>query len=216
MPCPAHILGAILARASRRERDSLQSAHIGMQSEPSIPRRRSIRLPKFDYSGPGAYFITICARDKRPLFGRMCGTEVQLTKLGKIVAECWREIPNHFRQVELGVNIVMPEHLHGIILLRTLPNGDADAKNPHRARHAVPLLTENHSRQFAVPVARSIPTIIGAFKSAVSKRVGRFGAPTIWQRGYYEHVIRDADDFENTSEYIRMNPLRRTLKCQHS
>ncbi|HXX45719.1 MAG TPA: hypothetical protein VEJ38_13415 [Candidatus Acidoferrales bacterium] len=106
----------------------------------------------------------------------------------------------------------MPEHLHGIILLRRVQNGDDCAKDARRARHAVPLRAENHSREFAVPVARSIPTIVGAFKSAVSKRVRLQASKNIWQRGYYEHVIRNADDFEKTCEYIRMNPARRALR----
>jgi len=183
-----------------------------MQADSSIPRRRSIRLPIFDYSRPGAYFITICTKDKRPLFGRMDGIDVRLTKIGKIVDECWLEIPTHFPLVELAAHVVMPEHLHGIILLRPVQNGDDCAKNLRRARHAVPLRTEHHSREFAVPVARSIPTIVGAFKSAVSNRARNHVAGSIWQRGYYEHVIRNRDDFQKTCEYIRMNPARRALR----
>jgi len=183
-----------------------------MQADSSIPRRGSIRLPLFDYSGPGAYFITICTKDKRPLFGRMDGMVVRLTKIGEIVDDCWREIPTHFGQVELAVHIVMPEHLHGIILLRPVQNGDDCAKNSRRARHAVPLRTGNRRREFAVPVARSIPTIVGAFKSAVSKCIRLQSGKSIWQRGYYEHVMRNADDFQKTCEYIRLNPVRRALR----
>jgi len=183
-----------------------------MRTDSSIPRRRSVRLPLFDYSMPGAYFITICAKDKKPLFGRMHGIDVWLTSIGKIVDECWLDIPTHFPQVELATHIVMPEHMHGIILLRRVQNGDDRAKDAHRARHAVPLQTENHSREFALPVARSIPTIVGALKSAVSKRVRLQTGTNIWQRGYYEHVIRNADDFQKTCEYIRMNPVRRALR----
>jgi len=183
-----------------------------MQTDSSIPRRRSIRLPTFDYSTTGAYFITICTKDKKPLFGRMEGIDVRLTTIGKIVDECWLDIPNHFPQVELAAHIVMPEHLHGVILLRPVRNGGDGAKNQCRARHAVPLRTENVPREFAVPMARSIPTIVGAFKSAVSKRARLQTAHSIWQRGYYEHVIRNADDFQKTREYIRMNPARRALK----
>jgi len=178
-----------------------------MRPEPFLPRRRSVRLPALDYSEPHSYFITVCARTKRPVFGRIVANEMVLSKVGQIVDACWMEIPSHFPNVELSARIVMPENLHGILRLQErVVDGGNFAKVPRPARHAVPL--QNQGREFAAPTVASIPTIVGAFKSAVTKRLKK----AIWQRGYYERVIRDEDEFRETCEYIRANPARRAFK----
>jgi putative transposase len=184
-----------------------------MRSQSSLPRRRSIRLRILDYSEPHSYFITICSQDKRPIFGTVVAGDVALTKIGQIVEACWREIPSHFPNVELATHIVMPEHLHGILRLHErMADGGSIAKVFRRARHAVPL--QRQGREFAVPAVASIPTIVGAFKGAATRRVieaiGK--SKPIWQRGYYERVIRDEDEFRKTCEYIRANPVRRALR----
>jgi putative transposase len=178
-----------------------------MREQPFLPRRRSVRLHPFDYSDSHSYFVTICAENKRPIFGKIVNGEVALSTAGRIVDACWMEIPSHFPNVELAQHIVMPEHIHGIIRLRPRAmDGGSDAKVSRRARHAVPL--PKQEGDFAAPTIGSIPTIVGAFKSAVTKQLNR----AIWQRGYYEHVIRDDDEFRKTCEYIRANPARRALK----
>ena len=171
-----------------------------------LPRRRSVRLKSFDYSQPAAYFVTVCARDRKSLFGQIVLGKALLNVLGDIVNECWREIPVHFPGVELPIHVVMPNHLHGVLVFHT------------RARHAVPLQIDlgaaslaSDVEAFGTPRERSIPTVVRSFKAAVTKRarqVLRRPNLEVWQRGYYEHLIRDHEDFQNTWDYIRWNPQR--------
>jgi len=81
-------------------------------------QRRSIRLPQFDYTQPGAYTVTICTRPQAPMLGQIIGGVVRLNDYGKVVEDCWRQIPSHNSMVELDVFAVMPNHLHGILVLR--------------------------------------------------------------------------------------------------
>ncbi len=183
----------------------------GIREEVFLPRRRSVRLPTFDYSSPTAYFVTICTQDKHRLFGAVSGYTVALNVVGKIVEKCWGDIPLHFVGVESGPHVIMPNHLHGII--RLLPpevDGALVAKHLRRAQHAVPLRRDT-ARSFATMATNSIPAIVRSFKSAATAAIRTsLGRPSlsVWQRGYHEHVIRDEDDFRNTCEYIRMNPAR--------
>jgi REP-associated tyrosine transposase len=156
---------------------------------------------------------------------------VELSALGRIVHECWIEIPKHFSHVELGPQVVMPDHVHGIVIIHTPAmanpaktdgsgmrmDGNIPAKDERRARYIVPLRGKEGVREFGASVAGSIPTIVATFKAAVSrKRTRRMGRaqPTLWQRGYYEHVIRDEQDFANACAYIRSNPARRAFEQQ--
>ena len=100
-------------------------------SHRSRGRRRSIRLKGYDYSEPGSYFVTICARDSQSLFGRISNGEMRLNDAGRMVDECWREIPVHFPRVELDKYVVMPDHVHGIIGIAGPVVGD-DAMNKTR------------------------------------------------------------------------------------
>ncbi len=188
-----------------------------MREQPFLPRRQSVRLPTFDYSRPATYFLTICTQDKRRLFGHVSAHAVTLNSVGRIADECWLAIPRHFPNAELRPYVVMPNHLHGII--RLLPRGTDGAlvaKHPRRAQRAAPLRLdatvpiEDTHRPIAI-LANSIPAIVRSFKSAASKRIREaLGKPTfhVWQRSYYEHVVRNEDDFQNICEYIRMNPAR--------
>lgn len=169
-----------------------------MDNSPLDRKRRSIRLPYFDYSQPAAYFITICARERKPLFGEVILGKTALNASGKIVEECWLELPRHVANAQLGPFVVMPNHLHGILILN------------QSAHHAVPKgIAEK--RRFGAVAQGSVSAIVRSFKAASTLRIRRAADdPTvhIWQRNYYEHVIRDADDFQKTAEYIRRNPER--------
>ena len=159
------------------------------------PRRQSIRLRGYDYTRCGAYFVTICADQRRPLFGYIANAEMQLSALGQIAAETWRAMRIHFPNVELDEYIVMPNHMHGIIILTVA------------AQHAAPSLPP--PRPFAVRPG-SLGAIVRSFKSAVSKRANELHlkAGALWQRNYYEHVIRDDVSLARIREYIVTNPLR--------
>ncbi|GIV52421.1 MAG: hypothetical protein KatS3mg038_2942 [Candidatus Kapaibacterium sp.] len=193
--------------------------------------RRSIRLKGYDYTQPGAYFVTIVTKDRVCLFGQVVEGQMRLNAVGHIAQQCWTDIPNHFPHVELDAFIIMPNHVHGILVITDV--GARHAVPPDvdvGARHAVPLPTvplptappptvpqpptvsiHPTVEQFGKPVHGSIPTIVRSFKSAATRYInilrGTPGAP-VWQRNYYEHIIRNEDALNRIREYIATNPLR--------
>jgi len=171
--------------------------------------RRSIRLPGYDYSQPGAYFVTICAQAGECLFGEVAGGEMALSDLGRIAVEEWLQTPIVRPYVQLDEFIVMPNHVHAILCIvdDDVRGGTGRGSGRGTARRA-PTGTE---RRFGHPIAGSLPTIVGAFKSAVTKRINRIRdtpAARVWQRGYYEHVIRDQEALNRIRSYIVTNPRR--------
>jgi REP element-mobilizing transposase RayT len=162
--------------------------------------RRSIRLRGADYSEPGAYFITICAARRRSIFAEIDNGRVVLSPLGGIVHACRFEIPEHFPSVSLQEFVVMPNHLHGIIGLTV------------GARYIVPVDRRVRTpERFQKPVKGSIPTIVRTFKAAVARRARKelgSGSNDIWQRKYFERVLRDGKEYADTSRYILENPQR--------
>ena len=173
-----------------------------MAIDPRFPVRKHIRLRNYDYSAAGAYFVTVCAVDCKPLFGAITADEMQLSPWGEVVARCWLETPGHFPVVELDERQVMPNHFHGILVIKShaLAPGPASAGD----------LPEVEA-EFGKPLAGSLGTIVGAFKSAVTKRVGqREGTRglSVWQAKFYDHVVRDENAMNRIREYIATNPLR--------
>jgi REP element-mobilizing transposase RayT len=171
-----------------------------MTYDPKRHHRRSIRLPGYDYSQPGAYFVTICTQDGEPLFGEVIDGIMRPNRFGRIVQVCWSNLPRHYSHVVLDEFVVMPTHTHKIIVL----DGD-----PVQAV----LATESTSTsdQPPAPTRHGLSEIVRAFKTFSSKRINTLrhtpGAP-VWQRNYYEHIIRDDRALEAIREYIRENPLR--------
>jgi putative transposase len=164
-----------------------------MKFDPQIHHRRSIRLSDYDYSQPGAYFITIVTRGRECLFGEIKDGEMQLSGMGQIAEEAWRAIPEHFPQVELGTYVVMPNHVHGIIIIRGMATNSSPSVG---ARHASPLPPHGVK-------PKSIGAMVGSFKSAVTKRIGR--ELHTWQRNYYERIIRDDAEYNRIHLYIETN-----------
>jgi REP element-mobilizing transposase RayT len=159
------------------------------------PGRRSIRLPEYDYSGPGLYFVTICTDGRRCLFGEIVGQRMTLNESGRLVESCWREIPDHFSHIDLDDFVVMPNHLHGIVGIAE-PVGATHGSPPGTARG---------------PTHRSLGAIIGTFKTAVAQRINRLRRTTgvsVWQRNYYEHIIRNERALDAIRQYIAENPRR--------
>ncbi len=128
-----------------------------MKYNPDKHHRRSIRLQGYDYSQPGIYFITLCTQNRERLFGEILNGEMRLNEFGKIAHQCWLEIPNHFPHVQLDEFVIMPDHIHGIIVL----NDIAGAKN------FSPLLQQNIT-SFRSP-SKTIGSIIRGFKIGVTK-----------------------------------------------
>jgi REP element-mobilizing transposase RayT len=157
--------------------------------------RKSIRLPEYDYSGPGRYFVTVCTADRRCLFGAVAGERMTLNEYGLLVETCWRAIPEHFAHIELDDFVVMPDHVHGIVGI-VEPVGATHGSPPGTARG---------------PMRRSLGAIVGTFKTAVGQRINRLrgtAGTAVWQRGYYEHIIRNEQALDAIRRYIAENPLR--------
>ena len=179
-----------------------------MEGDQEPPKRRTIRYPDYNYAMAGCYFITICSYDKRPLFGRIENDGVILSKCGQVVLEEWLKTAEVRPLVDLDEFVIMPDHMHGILLLR-----ESNSIRELRATHRLAPTFASDSTQIARPtlVSGSIGAIIGQFKSVVTKRV-RFDNPLfdgpIWQRNYYEHVIRSEPALAKAREYIANNPAR--------
>jgi putative transposase len=170
--------------------------------------RRSIRVQGYDYSQPGAYFVTLVTYQREPLFGEITTGEMRLSPLGRLADENWRAIPVHFPQVELGAYVVMPNHLHGIIILTDVGMG---AETPPQSRRGTIYRAPTDPRSpteedFQKPVVGSIPTIIRTYKASVTRRAGQeLNETGIWQRNYYERIIRDEAEQERIHLYIEAN-----------
>jgi|CXWL01.1.fsa_nt_gi REP element-mobilizing transposase RayT len=165
-------------------------------------RRRSIRLQGYDYRQAGAYFVTICSTGRECFFGEIIDGQAVLSEVGRVVQETWDELPEHCPEVELDASVVMPNHLHGIIIVT----------GERGARHAVPLpMSPTAGSVFGKPLAGSLATFVRSFKSAASRRIhdllGSQGRP-IWQRGFYEHVVRNEAALDRIRRYIVESPLR--------
>jgi len=168
-----------------------------MRFDPALHHRRSIRLKEFDYTSPGAYFVTICTVDRAPLLGGIIEGQMRMSEYGTIAQEEWWRGEKIRPGIHLDAWVVMPNHVHGVVIIDTGPRGTA-------RRAQAP-------EQFGQPVPTSLPTLMRAYKSAVTRRVNLLrqtpGAP-VWQRDYYEHVVRDEDDLNRIREYILTNPQR--------
>ena len=176
-----------------------------MPYSPERHHRRSLRLPGHDYSHPGMYFITICIRGREFLFGEVVRGEMVVNEYGRVVHTCWEEIPCRFRHVELDAFVLMPNHIHGILVIADR----VEAAPRVGAIHELPLQSDERYR-----IARRrmlVPKIVGRFKMNAAKRINDLrntpGVP-LWQRNYYEHVIRSEGTLHRIREYILTNPLR--------
>ncbi len=163
-------------------------------------KRRSIRLKEFDYATEGAYFITVCTHKRRNIFGSFVGAgpracpELELNDTGQMITDTWCQIPDHYPGIKVDAFVIMPNHLHGILSF-----GPA-----------------NGQPQGVAPTKFSLSGVVGRFKSMTTtrytasiKETGLRPYPGIlWQRNYYEHVIRDEDELNLVREYIVYNPVQ--------
>ena len=161
-----------------------------MQSE--LPKRKRNRIENYDYSSCGAYFLTICTKDRKNLFWDnshpsivgediiLPPEELRLSACGKVVRDAIALIPHHYPHIELLQYVIMPNHVHMILFV-----------------------TYNDGRLVASPTT-TISTVIGQMKRYVSRQLG----DSVWQRSFHDHVIRNSDDYTEISKYISENPLR--------
>ena len=174
-------------------------------------RVESARLPMWDYSSPGAYFVTICTNGMQSWLGEIVDGTMPLSPLGEIVAEEWKKTEQIRPTVTLDQWIVMPNHLHGIVVINEIPS-------VHMTRNGVALVETTRrvvsTRKTLKP--NSLGSIIGQFKSASTKRIYMAGCTEFaWQPRYYDHIIRDERSFNKIREYIANNVLQWEFDRNH-
>ena len=179
-----------------------------MNPDPLLPHRKTLRLPDFDYSQPGAYFVTIVTRDRKTLFGKIVDGNVVLNNVGSMVEEVIKQIPEHYPGINVEVSVIMPNHVHilfnffdvlacpCVFQSDEIENGQPRGVDPTRKQ-------------------LSLPEIVHRIKSLTTHRYmtgvrdmgwSRFES-RLWQRSYYEHVIRNERDYKAIYEYIITNPM---------
>lgn len=168
------------------------------------PQRRSIRIPNFDYSQSVHYYMTICTQNRKYYFGDIVKEKMVYSQIGKFVKECWKEIPKHYPDTTLDTYQIMPNHIHGIIFIKSVgvQNIEPERHNHiHRVENFQPL-----QNKYQEIIPRSFGCIIRGFKIGVTKLCKQNYLEFGWQRNYYEHVVEDKGDLENIREYIKDNP----------
>ena len=161
-------------------------------------RIESTRLKGWDYRNPGYYFVTICTKNREPYFGCVVHGVMALSPVGEIAVQCWREIPHHHAGIELDEFVIMPNHMHGIVIIC----------NSVETLHATSLRRETSMSKIS-PKARSLGVIIRSYKSAVTRLAGLAGFKKFaWQARYYDHIVRDKNSLCNIRQYIIDNPAR--------
>ena len=146
-------------------------------------KRKSTRIPLFDYSSDQFYFVTICAYDKKCIFGK----PGELNQIGKIVYDALINIPNHYQHIKIDHCVVMPNHLHAIIVVGC--DGEAGERP-------------------------SLNTVVGQFKSGCAREIHKIHSDLkVWQRSYHDHIIRNPESYKKIWQYIDTNPIRWNEDC---
>ena len=187
-----------------------------MTYDPKKHHRRSIRLRGHDYAGGGGYFITICAQDKKCLFGRVVEGEMILNDAGRTIQRVWEDLPQRFPTVVLDVFQLMPNHFHGILVIpgAGLEQALALATGAPIIQPGPKVTGTAGQGTAGQGTASRTPTmggVVGAFKSIATIEVNRFQACVgrrLLQENFYEHIIRSVDSLEKIRAYIRQNPVR--------
>lgn len=182
-----------------------------MTYNPEVHHRRSIRLREFDYSSAGAYFVTLCVQGRECLFGGIVQDDMVLNEAGRKVEEVWRSLPERFMNVTVDEFVVMPNHLHGIILLNerrgepcVRPNfRGGGEQGEHKVR---PYGTADFSLGRVCQAFKSLTTV--EYVRGVKDHDWPPFPGRLWQRNYHERVIRDERELIGIREYIRSNPSK--------
>jgi putative transposase len=170
-------------------------------------RQDSTRLQNWNYAWAATYFVTICTKNKRCYFGDIIERKMQLSTVGIIADVLWKEIPNHTANVELGEHVVMPDHIHGIIILNEQSPLETTSTLTELQPSELLDINDKIGRQRFQKLAKnSLSSIVGSYKSAVSKHARRLGFEFAWQSRYHDHIIRNEKSFYTISEYIILNP----------
>jgi len=196
-----------------------------MKQEPERQRRRLIRLPGYDYTQAGGYFVTMVVKDRACLFGEVVAGEMHLNEFGCIVHSVWADLPGHYSNVQCDAFIVMPNHLHGVIILAADGAGRQSGVGAGFKPARGVVAGDPNSVRAGLKPAPTLAEIIRALKTFSARRVNQMrntlGLP-VWQRNYYEHVVGGEDELNRIREYMvnnptqweldRENPLRKEIK----
>ncbi len=163
----------------------------------------SSRLPGHDYGANGYYFITICTKNRERLFGQIKQDEMEYSVIGKIAENFWKQIPVHFDFVLLDEWVIMPDHMHGIIVINN--KRMVETHNYVETRHGASL-QENNKNKFGKLYNNSLQSIINHFKGSVTRFANHHHIPFVWQPRYYERIIRNERELNIVRRYIRNNP----------
>ncbi|MBE2218828.1 MAG: transposase [Ignavibacteria bacterium] len=163
---------------------------------------KSLRLKEYNYSQPGVYFVTICTKDRKCLFGEISGDEMILNEAGIIAQNEIVNIPGHYHNIEIGENIVMPNHIHMVAYIYDLMGVE---------QTVTPAVSESGVGQAATPTKNiRLQDVIGSYKSGVTREIRKINGYENfkWQRYFHDHVVRTDRALENISDYIRLNPMK--------
>ncbi|KXK39302.1 MAG: hypothetical protein UZ09_BCD002000975 [Bacteroidetes bacterium OLB9] len=182
-------------------------------------RIASTRLQHWDYGWNAAYFVTICTKNRICWFGNVADGRMVLSEIGEIAQKCWIEIVEHFPFVKLDAFIVMPNHVHGIIIIDKIDDERNDGQNvetqyfasPHMVSQMTPHMTPTElnkpQNQFG-PQSKNLASIIRGFKIGVTKNARIIQPDFAWQSRFHDHIIRDEQSYHTISKYIINNPLK--------
>jgi putative transposase len=215
--------------ADRQRRGEVPSSKI--MYNPKIHHRHSIRLKNYDYSSGGMYFITICTIEKKCIFRDIINGEMKLSPIGEIANNRWLEIPEHFKNVELDEFIIMPNHVHGIIVINDINNktnnhcdaglgeglGEGTSPLQHIHQPIYDMGQQIKSKQSDTQ-KRTLGQVVAYYKYGSTKEINTIYnsvGKKIWQRNYYDRIIRNEKELDKICEYIINNPLKWELDKEH-
>jgi REP element-mobilizing transposase RayT len=182
-----------------------------MKYDPAVHHRRSIRLQGYDYSQAGAYFVTICTQNRQCLFGEIVAGEMRLNDAGLIIADSWEWLSRQYGYLGLDEWIVMPNHIHGIIVIADGCRGGS---------RTAPITRTNDGKggSRTAPTVKPVGRLIGAFKTVSTKQINEMRQTPgvqLWQRNYWEHIVRNESELNRIREYINKNPAKWNLDKLH-
>jgi REP element-mobilizing transposase RayT len=162
--------------------------------------RKSIRLKGYDYTLPGAYFVTVCTKDRINMFGTIIDGVMMMNNLGNIVQKTWNDLPCHVKNIQLDMFVIMPDHIHGIINIVDSSVGAGSEPAP-------------------TGKCFGLPEIVRQLKTFSARRINQLrNTPQqpVWQRNYYERVLRDNKELDAARKYIFYNPLQWEMDNEHA